>query len=360
MVNRVTEILIGKDISRDAQVTASTDMAELGLTGAIASGELVALDKNLVVLAAGATVADTDTIFIAQGTSTTFSITNEAGTTTTANRRITLSKPIEAGQVKSYLGEAYTVKVEETILFDEDDVTLTPVVGTEYVLRIVYNDITEYPTRFTQSYRWLADGTTEGDLMYNMNTIISKHKASRVTSDCFQSDGVTAATNVANANQLKLTAKEIPTSCTGLSDIDAFDMVTFTAKITYVNSSGDEVIFWSDDDATYVANVKGSGNWEQIRDTEKYAMGYDGVSNLTHFPVITPDFETVVDSTYHQIVIEHNPKHLSPYPSDQASDPVTTIVACVVPSTGTQLNSLLAQLNPWFASCPGAFANISF
>ena len=360
MVNRVTEILIGKDISRDAAVVTGVDMTVLGTTGALGSGELVVLDKNLLVMAPGATVSDTDTIFIAQGTAATFSITNEAGTPTLANRRITLSKPIEAAQVRSYLGADYAVKVEQTQLYDEDDVTLTCVAGTEYVLRIVYNDITEYPTRFTQSYRWVANGTTEGDLMYAMSALIAKHKHSRVTSECLQADGTTAATSVANANQLKLTAKEIPSSCTGTSDIDAFDMVTFTSRITYVNTSGNEVIFWSDDDTTYVASDKGSGNWEQIRDIEKYAMGYDGVSNFTHFPVKQPDFETTVDSTYHQIVIEHNPKHLSPYPSDVASDPVTTIIACVVPSSGTQLNSLLAQLNPWMASCPGAFANISF
>ena len=76
--------------------------------------------------------------------------------------------------------------------------------------------------------------------------------------------------------------------------------------------------------------------------------------------VIQPDFETAVDSTYHQIVIEHNPTHLSPYPSDQASDPVTTIIASVVPSSGTQLTNVLGQLNPWMASCPGAFANLTF
>ena len=360
MVNRVTEILIGKDISRDAAVIAGIDMTVLGTTGALSDGELVVLDKNLLVMAEGSTVADTDTIFIAQGTGTTFSITNEAGTTTTANRRITLSKPIEAAQVRSYLGQDYTVKVEETQLYDEDDVTLVCVVGTEYVLRLTYSDITEYPTRFTQSYRWVADGTSEGDLCWNMNILIGKHKASRVTSQALQSDGSTPATTVANTNQLKLTAKEIPSSCTGTSDIDAFDMVVFTSRITYVDSTGNEVIFWGDGDSTYVDSVKGSGNWEQIRDIEKYAMGYDGVSNFTHFPVIKPDFETAVDSTYHQIVIEHNPKHLSPNPSDIASDPVTTIIACVVPSSGTQLTNVLGQLNPWMASCPGAFANLTF
>ena len=361
MVNRVTEILIGKDISRDAQVVAGIDMTVLGASTGLADGELVVLDKNLLVMAAGATVADTDTIFIAQGTGATFSITNEAGTITTGNRRITLSKPIEAAQVKSYLGKAYTAKVEESWLLDIDNIAVTPAVGTEYVLRLVYSDITEYPTRFTQSYRWVATAATEGALIYALGNLVNKHKASRVTANIYQSDGSTAATGAANANQLKLTAKEIPSCTTSLNDIDAFDMVRFTCNINYVNTStGNEVALIAQSDGTTTDNVVGAGNWEQIRDAEKYAMGYDGVSNMTHLPVIKPDFETVVDATYHQIVIEHNPKHLSPYPSDQASDPVTTIIACVVPSSGTQLTSVLAQLNPWMASCPGAFANVSF
>lgn len=360
MVNRVTEILIGKDIDRDAQVTASTDMTTLQATGAIADGELVALDKNLLVLAAGATVSDTDTIYVAQGSGTLFSITNEAGTTTASNRKIIISNPIQAGQVRSYLGEAYTVKVERSWLFDIDDVTLTPVVGTEYVLRLVYSDITEYPTRFTQSYRWVATAATEGPLIWYLAAKINAHKHSRVTATLYQTDGVTEATTTGNANQLKITAKEIPSCCTATTDIDAFSMVDFTLAINYVNAAGNEVAYIAQSDGTDTAVVKGAGNWEQIRDIEKYAMGYEGVTNVLHFPIVKPDFRTVVDDTYHQIVIEHNPKHLSPNPSDGAADPVTTIIACVVPSSGTQLSSLLGQLNPWFASCPGAFNNVTF
>jgi hypothetical protein len=360
MNNRVTEILIGKDISRDAQVVAGIDMTTLGASTGLADGELVVLDKNMLVMAAGSTIADTDTIYIAQGTGTTFSITNEAGTITTGNRRITLSKPIEGSQVKSYLGESYTAKVEQVWLLDIDDVTATVTVGTEYVLRLVYSDITEYPTRFTQSYRWVATAATEGALIWALAQAVNNHKHTRITAEALQSDGSTPATGAANANQLRLTSKEIPSCTTSLNDIDAFSMVEFNVYINYVDSNGHEQVLIAQSDGTDTANVKGHGNWEQVRDTEKLAMGYDGVSNFTHFPVVKPDFETVVDDTYHQIVIEHNPTHLSPYPSDQASDPVTTVIACVVPSSGTQLTSLLAQLNPWMASCPGAFANVSF
>lgn len=367
MVNRVTEILIGKDIDRDAQVTASTSMTTLQDTGALQNGELVALDKNMLVLVPGATVSDTDTIYIAQGTGTTFNVTNEAGTLDSANYRIILSHPIQAGTIKSYKGESYVAKVEQAILWDVDDAsfTVTPDVDQEYVLRIVYSDITEYPTRFTQTYRAKPSAATEAALIWALGRKVQQHAGSRVTCNIYQTDGATAATGVANANQLKLTAKPIPSCTTGLNDIDEFSMVRFTAQINSVGTSTDptlltETVEVAYSDGTETANVQGTGNWERIRDLEKYCMGYEGVSNFTHFPVVKPDFRTSTSSTYHQIVIEHNPKHLSPYPSDSASDPVTTVIACVVPSSGTQLNSLLAQLNPWFASCPGAFANISF
>jgi hypothetical protein len=360
MVNRVTEILIGKDINRDAQVIAGIDMTTLGASTGLADGEIVVLDKNLLVLAEGATVADTDKVFIAQGTGSTFSITNEAGTITTGNKRIIISNPVEAAGVKSYLGEAYTVKVEQTWLLDIDDIAITPVVGTEYVLRLVYSDITEYPTRFTQSYRWVATAATEGALIWAFGLAINNHKHSRVTAVVYQSDGSTPATSASNANQLYIAAKEIPQCTSTLNDIDVFDMVRFTLNINYVNSAGNEAALIAQSDGTDVDNVTGHGNWEQVRDTEKYAMGYEGVTNVIHFPIIKPDFRTVVDATYHQIVIDHNPSHLSPYISDKATDQVTTILAFVVPSSGTQLTDVLAQLNPWMASCPGAFSNITF
>lgn len=367
MVNRVTELLIGKDISRDAQVTASTSMTTLQDTNALQNGELVALDKNMLVVVAGATVSDTDTIYVAQGTADSFSVSNEAGTLDSTNNRVIISNPIQAGGVKSYVGTSYVAKVEQAILWDVDDATfvVTPDITQEYVLRIVYSDITEYPTKFTQSYRVTPLAATEAALIWQLGRKVQQHAGSRVVCNIYQSDGSTAATSAANANQLKLTAKPIPSCTTGTADIDEFDMVEFTAQINSVGTTTDptllaETVEVAYADGTETANVQGIGTWERIRDLEKYCMGYEGASDFTHFPVKIPTFRVSTSATYHQIVIEHNPKHLSPNPSDGASDPVTTVIACVVPSSGTQLATLLGQLNPWFASCPGAFANVSF
>jgi len=43
----------------------------------------------------------------------------------------------------------------------------------------------------------------------------------------------------------------------------------------------------------------------------------------------------------------------------QKQAPLTTLVAIPVPSTGTQMTDVLAVLNPWFASCPGAFDTVA-
>lgn len=355
MLNRVTEILIGKDISRDAQVVAGAAISVIQATTGLADGEIVALDKNMKVLAAGASVADSDTIYIAQGTSSTFTIPK----TSTTARRIHISNPIQASQVRSYKGTAYTATTEKSWLLDLDNVSATVTNGVEYILKFVYSDVVEYPTKFTQSYR-ISNAVSEGDLIYKLGEKINNHSTARVTATVLQSDGTTAATSAANANQLKITGKAIPACTTSVNDIDEFSQVNFDVFMTYIDSDGVNQTFWSQSDGITTDAVSGSGIWEKVRDTEKWSLGYEGISNFTHFPVIKPDFKTVKDATYNQIVIEHNPKHLSPYNSDVATDPVTTIIAIPVESSGTQMTSVLAQLNPWFASCPGAFANVTF
>ena len=59
------------------------------------------------------------------------------------------------------------------------------------------------------------------------------------------------------------------------------------------------------------------------------------------------------------IIIEHEAPYLSPDNQYVKHAPLTTQIAFVVPSSGTQQNSVVAVLNPWFASCPGSFAPIS-
>lgn len=346
MLQRTNKILIGKDIDRTANVTTATSMSTVVQN--IVAGEIVVLDKNKLPLAAGSTIADSDVIYICQGTSKTFDFTNEAGTPVTGARQVIFSDPIEAGKVKSYKAKPFTVKSEQT---DSWVLGSTVTAGVEYIVRIVYNDLPEHPGQFTHTYRVIAQaGDDVDDLGADLAAEINKHSGRRVN-----------ATYTGGTNTLLLTARENPNGTTSLNDIDEFSMVEFESFINYVDSNGN----WQSQGATLnrTAAVYGYGNWEQIRDAEKAQLGYMGVYNLTHFPVITPDFSTALDSYYDTIVIEHDKSYLSADNQYVKEAPLTTIIALATASTGVNANgqaaNILAVLNPWFASCPGGFSNVS-
>lgn len=346
MIHRTEKILIGKDISRDAQVIAGAGLKTILASTGLADGEIVVLDKYKKVLAAGATIADTDTIFICQATGETFDYTNEAGTLTQSNRKVIFSDPIEAKFVRTYIGRAYEAKSEQTAVVDLTG--MTPVVGTEYIVRIVYKDVKEHPGQFTQTYRYISTTAVLATFIDNVAAVINAHSGRRVNA-------------TETATTITLTGREITSGATAVTDIDEFSMTEFEVFFNYVNSSGNWVVWPSTSTTvTYTGPTYGNGNWEQIRDIEKRCLGYRGITNRTHFPVLEPTMRTVVDATYNQIIIEHEVGYRAPNNQGYETTPIVTVIAIPVESAGTQLTSVLGQLNPWMASTPGAFANVTF
>jgi len=349
MLNRVNKLLIGKDIARDASIASAQSVHDIVQNAE--DGEVIVLDKQKKVLAPGSTIADTDTIFIAQATSKTFDFTNEAGTAVTGARELIFSDGIQGAGVTSYTAEPYQAKAEQTCTIV---LAAVPTLGVEYVMRFVYTDMEEHPGQFTQTYRYTALAVDVANIDVFADNLMDKvnaHAGRRIN-----------ATVAAGSDSLIFTAREIPESCTALTDIDEFKQVTFKAYFNYVDADGNwaPVVVTSQTD---VQAVPGSGNWEQIRDLEKAQFAYRGVSNFTQFPVIHPAWCTVVDSYYDLIVIEHNKSYLSPGINSYQSTPVTLMIALATASTGinasTQKDQILSVLNPWMASCPGAFAGIT-
>lgn len=344
MINKPFNLFIGKDIDRTGALADGEDFTVVSAN--IAEGEIVVLDKDMNVLAADATYADSDTIYIAEGTSETISYEDEEGTSLTG-RRVLLSNPIHGRYVREYVGRSYTAK-------DEADATIPAITdsiveGTEYVLRLVYEDIEEHPGQFTQTYRYVAkSGDASEDVFNGLRARISAHKGTRVTGG-----GTTTLT---------LTAKPIPDSTSSLNNIDEFRMVDFEVFFNYVTSDGNWEEVGLSSDITLNRAVYGSGNWEQIRDMEKVEKGYRGITNRTHFPVIEPDFRTVKGSTYDVIVIEYDAAYRSPDNSYEKTTTKKVIMAFEVPSTSVgqeQETVNLTALNSWMASVPGGFANVS-
>jgi hypothetical protein len=313
-------------------------------TSYIAEGEILVLDKYKKVLGAGKTISDTDTIYICQGLGTAFSITNEGGTAINNMVHLRMSDPIEGKRVKFYNGESYVAKAEQNTVLDFTGVT--PVVGTEYIVRIVYRDIWEHPGQFTATYRYVSTTATLSTFVIALTAKIQAHTGRRVA----------ATTN--STTTITLTALPIPQCTTGVNDYDPFTMVEFVTDVNYVNSHG----YWAAiglTSSTVTEPVYGVGNWENVRDIERAAWGYQGITNRTHYPIILPDVTTQTTKTYDIITIEHDASYLSPDNQYVKSAPLTTQIAFVVPSAGTQETVVLGVLNSWFASCPGSFAPVS-
>lgn len=334
MLTRPFKLLFAKNVARDAQVVAGASMSTLIANGAIGDGELVVLDKNKNVLGAGSTIADTDIIYLAQGTGETFSYTNEAGTTTTANRKVVFSDPIQASGIKSYVGRSYAAKAEQVITLDFTG--LVPTVGREYIIRIVYKDLSEHPGQFVHDYRYISTTAVLATWITAFVGVINAHAGRRVI----------AAD--AGAVSITLTGLAIPEGTTSVNDIDEFRQVNFDAFATYIDSDDLHQAIAPLTKTYTTAASTGVGTWEQVRDMEKVARGYKGLTNKTHFPVIQPDFTTVKSTTYDLIVIEHDNSYKSADNQYVKRTPITTVIASVVDAA--QVANILAVLNPWMES----------
>jgi hypothetical protein len=329
MLDRVNKVLIGKNISRTASAVL------YGGSQAAAEGEIFILDKNRNILASGATVSDTDTIYIAEVLGDTYSYVTETGTSVTGVKKLIVSDPIEGSNVSSYKGRAYSAIVEQVVTIDGS--TFAPVVGTEYVLRIVYTDTYERPGQVTMTYRKIATTTSSDDLWTAFVALINKHTERRVTAS--------------GTTELVLTGRAMPYDRTDdVNAIDEYYQVNFKAFL-YSNNFGDTTV-------TYTTRpFTGEGTWQRVRDAEKFALSYRGIMNRTIFPVQMPAMRTVKSTTYQAIIIESDKKYTSPDSYDKKTRLTTEVY---IPVGAGQLTDVLNVLNPWMASTPKAFNNVSF
>lgn len=344
MLTRTTKVLIGKDVDWAAEVVDNAEI--LDIYDHIVNGEVIVFDKYKNVLAAGATINDSEVIYIGQATGVTYNVTNEAGTTVTGVRKIIFSDPIEGSKVKSYVGRAYAAKSEQVTTFTCTALVVTA--GTELVLRLVYRDMQEQTGggQFVHSYHYTTvTGETVDTAAAAIAALVNAHKGRRVT-----------ASVVAGTDALILTALPVPEGTTDVDDIDGFKMVEFDAYLNYIDANDypQETLATK---AT-VANSYGNGNWEQVRDLEKAVQGYRGFTNQTTFPIKKPATSTVEGAIYNIITIESDKSYVSSDNQYVKQAPLTTIIA--IPVAALQTADILGRLNPWMASCPGAFAAIVF
>jgi hypothetical protein len=338
MYSRVEKVFIGKDISRTSSAVVFPYLNGSSTAQNAAEGEIFVLDKNKNIMAAGATVADSDVIYIAEVLGGTQTYANEAGTSITANKVI-ISDPIVGKYVTNYSGRAYTAKAEKTAVF-----TLTGTTsGRETIVRIVYKDIKEHPGQFTHTYRFFESGTAATDATA-LCALINKHSGARVTAS-------------PSTAQVTLTGKAIPECTTALTDIDEFKMVDFEVFITYVSSTGVRTDY--NLSIAYTGPTYGVGTWEQVRDAEKKVITNQfGPTNRITFPVVEPAKRTIKSETYDVVNIESEVAFVTPDNGYNKRTKVGTKLFIPNTATSNQMSTVLTVLNPWMESA--GQASISF
>lgn len=322
-------VLIGKDISRTASLIIG------GSSENIAAGEIVVLDQNRAIMSAGATYDDTKKIYIVEALGDTYSYVTPGGTAVTAKKLI-YSDAIDGAGISVYSGTSYTAAAEAVFTLSG---SLTPVVGEEYVIRVIYKDMEEHPGQYTYTYRQVATTTTLSDLYDAFEAQINAHKGARIS-----------AVASTGPDVLTLTAK-------AYNDNETVDSIN---EYKQVNP---KVFLFSDNFGSVVVTqtvlpTQGVGTWKLVRDEEKWAQGYRGISNRIQFPILKPDFRTIKDETYDVIVIKSD----NWFRNNEGRLEQTPIITKIfIPNTATsnQMTNVLAVLNPWMASVPGAFANVS-
>lgn len=348
MITKPFKVFIGKDTARNANITGNEILSLLMTTtdaDALGDGEIVVLDKAFNVLTPGATIADTDRIYIAIGTTKTFTLSPESGTAITA-RKIKLSDPIIGNYVTKYSGRAYAAMAQQV----SNSVLTAPTAGREYIVRCVYKDLEEHPGMFKQEWRYTAtaaDAAAVDTFGANLVAAVNNNGDRRVTA------------SYANATDtFTLTGRAIPGCTTSLNDIDEVRVVSFDAYINYIDTDGYEQKAYTVTVGTRATT--GSGTWQLMRDLEKESWGYEGVYNRREFPVILPEFSTNPSLTYHIITIEHEVPYKTPNNLYLETTQVKTIIAIPDGTNGDgQQAFVLSQLNPWMASTPAGFPNIA-
>jgi len=329
----VEKTLIAKDINRTSSLVIS------GSGDNIAEGEIVVLDKDKNIMTAGATIADTDTIYIVEGLGNTYDYVTPDGTSVADVRDLLYSDPIEGKTVTNWAGTSYSVAAEE--VWSIDLTGWVPVVGTEYIIKIVYKDLTpDYPGMYSHTYHYIAGTATLDTEGAAIAALINKDKKRRVD-----------VTYTTGTDVLAFTGKVY-------SDTLEIDTENDYAQVNF------EVFMVSDNFDTYTTSAQttapspGSGTYKLVRDEEKWQFGYNGLYNRTGFPRQIPTTRTVKSETYDTLVIEHKNWYTSVENRLEQADLTTKLF---VPNTATsnQMTDILAVLNPWMASLPSAFDTVS-
>jgi len=318
------------------KLSVATDATSIAT---LAEGELNVINaKTGAILSAGATYSDAPEIQIVRGG---------------ASSDHDLSQVIQGKNVRGWKGNSYAALTAQVDTFTITDPT-SPVpveLATGDLLNLVIvmqsNDIwgKQRQDRRVIQVAWITDDATTATAL-----------AAAVNADEYVSNYITAT--APGADTVVLTAKA---QTYNVND-NGFRQVIFDSAIEVEDiSQTTESLRYSKLSAVKTTNPSpGVGTVNIVKDLERATKYSRGLSNFTKFPTPTgaTDTDTESTATYDMYYIAHDHVHPSADLNNQIASPCGTIIA--IPSANTTVTTAIeAILNPWMASCPGAFANVN-
>ena len=324
MMKHVNTVLVGKTVTK---AYAGTETI-----AGFSAGEVFLVDQDGNLINTDAKAAAATSIKFALKTSETR--TTDTGATVSV---IKYSNPIDRKGIKDYKTNNYAAATEDQVVADFG--SFAPVVGNRYVLRLVFIDLYEHPGQYTHTFEAIATTTVLNDLLQEFKRVINKRPGTRVVAITTAAADTGNTTDVtASATKLVLNAK-VKTDNDGSESINEYTQVSMLAYAYYTNPSATGFASKNKYPMIGVTVTKtatatpGHGNPKIVRDREKWALSYKGITNRTWFPVIKPNITADLTAHYDEFVVEHNNKYLSPDNQWEKENMLTTEV--YVPVAGS-------------------------
>ncbi len=322
---RVNKVFVGAPVATTYVWETAGAAAEADL---ILEGEIVVLGSDMQpIIIANADIEDNPVIYIARGTDRTF-LEGAAW-----QRELEVSDPIDGRLVRNYFATAYDAPAQKVMTIDIS--AMTPVVGEEYAIKIVYKDLWEHPANYSHTYRVTAATADADDLLVLLVAQIQAHTRRRVNA---------VRTGAGTAT---ITGINIPSN-TELNAIDEFRLVEFEAFFYSDNFEASTIVLTT-------AGQRGFGAPGLVRDAEKHGLSHKGITNRTKFPVIKPELNVLMAETYHCLSIIYDRRYVSANSQYEETTPLQVQMFWPLGNV-TNRTDVCAVLDPWMATLPRPFA----
>jgi len=351
---RPYKVLVSKDVNPNA-----TGLSDLD------SGELIVMAADGTPLVAGETVADSEWIYIAQGS-------NTANAGATGYDPI-MSSRIKGATVTKWSGKERAAAAQQVSYVGYNgSITTYSLQDTDLSTNTTYKIMINFPfdkelrslRTWNRTFEYTVGGSTTGQALAMTDDLAAQINADPVCKNYIIAAG--GATMVSGAHYgLRLT---------GLAQThgsyDNLDFVSFEIFLgsTWAETTTEVAVDQFDylelaagktqTGSVSISPSRGVGTYDYVTDLERFALGFRGITNRTLFPVPSEGTYALSTEAYDMYMIEWTDEVFA---NDLSINKHLNQLIVAIPYDATNLNGSVFEgiMNPWMASCSGAFANVN-